>query len=491
MDKQLYPDAAFTPFELDDKYVVSSQIKVGGMGVIYAGETKLMHRKVAIKILHAELAEQKDMLLRFKMEAEIASSLNHPNIVNVFGSGVTSDGKPYLAMDYVEGESLADLIEQNGKVEISKCIKIFVQLARAVEYTHEKNVIHRDLKPSNVMLRADEKEGFVVKLLDFGIAKSTSVENTIARELTLPGTVFGSVLYMSPEQVLGKQVDFRSDIYSFGCLLFHALSGKPPFESKVPVDCMQMHLNDAIPELSALLPEDSLVESLASIINKCMQKDPSQRFESASQLRASLEKLNEAETQSTQIAGSSAVTTDTPPQARPQFTREDGLAALSIILIAIFLVAVPYLVNLDLPKAEAGREAQTPVKKPAENKETTEQIEQRVDDFMSQSESALKKKNTEQAEDFARKAYMSALSLSPDDPKIAEALFQLGQVFEMRHNYQGALQAYNWTLSFRQAKFGEMAPQTISVREKIHETEKLLGKPQKEEVSSPPHINSQ
>lgn len=473
MDKQSDSETVFEPFELDDKYTVSAPVKVGGMGIIYIGETKLMHHKVAIKILHAELAEQENMLLRFKLEAEIASSLNHPNIVNVFGSGVTADGKPYIAMDYVEGESLADLIARDGKIEISKCIDIFLQLARAVEYSHEKGVIHRDLKPSNVMLHPDEKGGFLVKLLDFGIAKSNSIENTIARELTLPGTVFGSVLYMSPEQVLGKEVDFRSDIYSFGCLLFHALTGKPPYESKVPVDCMKMHLNDSIPELSAFLPQDHQVESLALIINKCMEKAPAQRFESAALLRSALEKLNETEPAKAQPLAEPAAESQTG-SAKAAFSREDGLAALSMILIAAVLIGVPYLSDLNLPRAQSKRDALEAHQKHPENKETALAVDKKVDILLDQAKNAIKERNLKQAEDYARQAYLTTLFLSPDDPKTTEALFFLGQINETRGNYQAALQAYESTLSSWQASFGAMAPQTIAVRQRLEQTQKIL-----------------
>lgn len=466
---------AFQSFELDDKYIVTSLITVGGMGEIFAAEMKLTHRKIAIKILHAEFVNQPDMLLRFKMESEIASTLNHPNIVNVFGSGVTSDGKPYLAMEFVEGESLESVLKNQGKIATSQCIDIFLQLARAVEYTHDKGIIHRDIKPSNVMLKSDGKNGYIVKLLDFGIAKTTSVESTIARELTLPGQVFGSVYYMSPEQVLGKAIDFRSDIYSFGCLLFHALAGKPPYVSTVPVDCMQMHIKESIPDLSEYLGEDLYVKALDGIINNCMQKEPSMRFGSASQLRSALEKLSVSAGQQASGAQAESETPAVSAGTAPRFQKKDLLAVISVLIVAALLSSVPFVCNLDLPKAQQERDAKSEASNNMQqSREAALTVSREVDEYILQAESAMKEKDAEQAEQLARKAYFTSLSLAPDDPKIAEALFLLGQIFETRQNYQGALQAYDWTLSFRQAKFGEMAPQTAAVRQRIRETQKLM-----------------
>lgn len=476
------------PFELDDKYIISSLIKSGGMGNVYAGETKLTHRKIAVKILHGELADQPDMLLRFKMEAEIASSLNHPNIVNVFGSGVTSDGNPYLAMDFVEGESLADLLQSQGPVEITQCIALFLQLARAVEYAHHKGVVHRDLTPGNVMLHPDHKGGFEVKLLDFGIAKTTSVEDTIARELTLPGKVFGSVLYMSPEQVLGKPADFRSDIYSFGCLLFHALTGKPPYDCHVPVDCMQMHLKESIPSLTDYLPEEKKVNALGSIITTCMQKDPAKRFESTEQLRSALESLSASEIEQSEKSEASTTANALSVPAGFSFEKDDAFAALSMLAVAALLCTVPFLVNLDLPKAQAEQNAKKEAQNVQLDKQAAVAVNARVDDLMQQAETAMRSGDGGQAESLARKAYMTSMSLSADDPKIADALYLLGEVFEMRQNYQGALQAFNWTLSSRQAKFGPMAPETATVRQRIRETERLMGSGRK--TSTPPQIKS-
>ena len=462
------------------------------MGQIYAGETKLVHNKVAVKILHPELVDHPDMLLRFKMEAEIASTLNHPNIVNVFGSGVTPDGKPYIAMDYVEGSSLEHLLEEQGKVGVTECIDYFAQLARAVEFTHEKAVIHRDLKPSNVMLQPDGQGGFIVKLLDFGIAKSTSAESTVARELTIPGTVFGSVYYMSPEQVLGKKVDFRSDIYSFGCLLYHALAGHPPFEADAPVDCMRMHLDEAIPNVANDLPNEPRAEMLAGIVSTCMRKDPAQRFENSGQLRAALEKLNDFDLAAAQAAQSAELKDPEKSKARPKLDKTDVYAALSMFIIALVLSAVPFLYNLDLSKAEKKLPDETDAehkKAQDSSKEAIAQTSQNVDNFLEQAQAALEKKDYGDAEKLARTAYLSSLSLGPDDPKIAEALFFLGQVFEARKNYDGALQAYNWTLSFREAKFGEMAPQTTIVRQRISEIRSVMGTAA-QATAAPPRIKS-
>ncbi|MBX9724538.1 MAG: protein kinase, partial [Candidatus Obscuribacterales bacterium] len=483
--------ADFEPFELDDKYVITRLIAEGGMGKVYAGETKLVRRKIAVKILHPELCARPDMLLRFKMEAEIASSLSHPNIVNVFGSGMVAEGIPYLAMDYVEGESLETLIQKDGRVRTSLCVEIFTQLARALEYTHERGVIHRDLKPSNIMLQPEAEGKLLVKLLDFGIAKSVSVEDTIARELTLPGTVFGSVLYMSPEQILGKKVDFHSDIYSYGCLLYHALTGQPPYQSKNPVDCMQMHVNESIPNLADTLENEQCAGELSKIVNTCLLKDQSQRFESSQQLRLALERVNDEIKEASGIAAAPKANTETETPQQSIARKNDMLAALSIFIIGAIFSAVPFLINLNLAKAES----KVPAQKDGKGKGKDESVEQaaaeataKVDDLLAQTQNAMDNKELDKAEKLGRTAYLTSLTLPSDNPKIAEALFLLGQVFEMQQNYSGANQAYNWALSFNQSKFGPMAPQTIAVKERVKKLQPLLNATA--DANSPPHIES-
>ncbi len=491
MDTPTNSKVEFEPFELDDKYVITHLIAEGGMGKVYAGETKLVRRKIAVKILHPDLCARPEMLLRFKMEAEIASSLSHPNIVNVFGSGVVADGIPYLAMDYVEGQSLETLIQRDGKVKTSLCVEIFTQLARALEYTHDKGVIHRDLKPSNVMLQPEADGKILVKLLDFGIAKSVSVEDTIARELTLPGTVFGSVLYMSPEQILGKKVDFHSDIYSFGCLLYHALTGQPPYQAKNPVDCMQMHVSESIPDLADFLENEHTAGELSKIVNTCLLKDQSQRFESSQQLRLALERVNDEIAAASGVAAAPPTITAAASSQQNDARKNDMLAALSIFIIGAIFSAVPFLIDLNLAKAESKvsepKESKEKDKKQSAARDTAEATA-KVDDLLAQTQNAMDENDADKAEKLGRQAYLTSLTLPSDNPKIAEALFLLGQVFEMRQNYSGANQAYNWALSFNQSKFGPMAPQTIAVKERVKKLQPLLNAAAGE--SSPPHIES-
>ena len=464
----------FQSFELDDKYVVKKLVAVGNMGRVYEGETKLVKRRIAIKILHSEFVDNPEMLLRFKLEAEIASSLNHPNIVNVFGSGVTAAGEPYIAMDFVDGHSLEAVLKDGSKIDTTRCADIFLQLARAMEYTHEKGVIHRDIKPSNVMLHNEPGNKYLVKLLDFGIAKSTSVEATVARELTLPGTVFGSVLYMSPEQILGKKVNFDSDIYSFGCLLFHALTGKPPYQSNNAIDCMQMHVKEAIPNVAEYLANDQNAKQWSDVVSTCMQKDPSQRFESTQSLRAAIEKISESVTIQRAITESTeALAIPGTSEKRP--SKNDMLAAGSVLLIAGVLFVIPMLININLAKA-----ANPPVKKETSNPESTaaerSDAEKKVDALIDQVDDAISADRINEAEKLGRKAYLMSLTLPPDDPRIADCLLLLGKIFEMEQNYPGANQAYNWVLTYNKSKYGPMAPQTVSVLARIKALQPLLNK---------------
>ena len=179
---------------------------------------------------------------RFQLEAEAASCLKHPNIIAVYDYGIAPTGQPYLVMEYLVGESLADLIKRDKNIEQRRVVKIFIQACDALSHAHKKGVIHRDLKSSNIMLVEQEDKSDIVKVLDFGIAKLMPASGKLPQNLTQTGEVFGSPIYMSPEQCLGQTLDQRSDIYSMGTMLYEALTGVPPLVGNTIVDTMQMHV---------------------------------------------------------------------------------------------------------------------------------------------------------------------------------------------------------------------------------------------------------
>src|SRR5512139_3791890 len=224
-------------------YRVGEQLGRGGMGEIYVADDLNLNRKVALKFLPDTFAGDSERMARFEREAKLLASLNHPNIAAIYGLE-EAEGKRFLVLELVEGETLAERLVGASKVgpvrrtgpTVDETLRIALQIAEALEAAHEKGVIHRDLKPANVMIT----EGDKVKVLDFGLAKALSDETqntdasqspTLTEAMTRPGVILGTAAYMSPEQAKGISVDKRADIWSFGCILYECLTGKRPFEA--------------------------------------------------------------------------------------------------------------------------------------------------------------------------------------------------------------------------------------------------------------------
>lgn len=285
---------------IGEKYAIEALIGDGGMSKVYRASHKLMKRKVAIKMLHAGLVGQAATLTRFKKEAEASSRLSHTNIVTTFDFGLTPDGRPYLVMDYLEGRSFADLLNEERLLDPRRCLKLFIQLCAGLEHAHARGIVHRDIKPSNIFVVEDEKGNEVIKLLDFGIAKRVSEDREESDEkedgeskkeptLTEAGTVFGSPLYMSPEQVRGEKVDFRSDIYSLSCLLYQSLTGTPVYEAEDAMDCMYHHVNDDPEPFNHRCPTADISAGLQELVFNGLAKSPDNRIQSMEEYREFLE----------------------------------------------------------------------------------------------------------------------------------------------------------------------------------------------------------
>ncbi len=269
------------------KYQFVSEIGSGGMGVIYKAKQPLLDRYYAIKMLNVRNAIQQT-LARFHQEAKAASTLNHPNVISVHDFGFTDDDDPYMVMDFVEGMSLANLIQTGGAIPYKEALGIFVQIATGMNHAHALGVLHRDLKPSNVMLTNPESVVAEVKIVDFGIAKINKAEE--CSSLTQTGDVFGSPLYMSPEQASGKKVDARSDIYSLGCLMYEVLTGAPPLEADTIIQTMFLQLH----QMPASMSEKSgshFPDSVEYVVRKCLEKDPALRYQTMFDLKVDLFKV--------------------------------------------------------------------------------------------------------------------------------------------------------------------------------------------------------
>lgn len=261
---------------LQDRYEILEQIGSGGMSVVYKAKCHKLNRFVAIKVLKEEFCDDSNFVSKFKMEAQAAAGLSHPNIVSVYD--VIDEGQlHYIVMELIEGITLKSYIAKKGHLEVKETIGIAIQVAQGMEAAHEQHIIHRDIKPQNIMISRDGK----VKVTDFGIARAVTAQ-------TMTSSAMGSVHYISPEQAKGRFCDERSDIYSLGITIYEMVTGYLPFDGENAVAIAVAHLSNETVRPSVYNPE--VPQSLERIILKCMEKRPEQRYASASELIMDLRK---------------------------------------------------------------------------------------------------------------------------------------------------------------------------------------------------------
>jgi serine/threonine protein kinase/6-phosphogluconolactonase (cycloisomerase 2 family) len=304
-------------------YEIVSRIGAGGMSEVFKAHDPRIRRDVAIKVLPPGLAKFKDRLHRFEQEARAVGALNHPNLLTIFDFG-SEEGRPYIVTELLEGQTLRMVLRENGtavKLSIRKAVDYGIQIANGLAAAHERGVVHRDLKPENLFVTRDGR----VKILDFGVAKLRSAdESTLSDEDTMeqdtsPGTVIGTVGYMSPEQVRGQVADGRSDIFSFGTVMYEMVSGEHPFRGDSPADTMSAILREEPPELSA--KNANVTPGLERVIRHCLEKSPEQRFHSARDLAFHLDMLSN---------GSGSM----PTVETPLVSRRTWMNGLLILLLA-------------------------------------------------------------------------------------------------------------------------------------------------------------
>lgn len=270
---------------LAGRYEIVTEIGRGALGIVYLARQRMVERPVAIKVLFESAKEDSPAFLRFQREAQSLSQLNHPNIVVVFDFGLSEQGFPFLAMDYLQGTNLRHLIVSRGALDPDRAVPIFIQIASAMAHAHSRDILHRDLKPDNVVLVANQETSDYVKLIDFGLAKRLDEGRKNLKKLTMEGQVLGTPAYMSPEQIMGNKLDQRSDIYSMGVLMFHALTGMLPIYGTNEVDTMQRHLT-APP---ADFPDSAIPQGLQLVVRKALKKFPEERQQSMLALMKELE----------------------------------------------------------------------------------------------------------------------------------------------------------------------------------------------------------
>lgn len=262
-------------------YRIVSNIGEGGMGNIFLASHVSLERSAAIKQLHYELTNNADFKQRFINEAKILAQLNHPNIITVYDL-IEDKGHYFIIMEYVKGDTIDKVLEKTGApLHHARALNIFIQILSAFDYAHSKGIVHRDIKPSNIIL--DEND--TPKVLDFGIAKILQKDFN----LTKAGTKMGSLLYMSPEQVMGRDVDFRSDIYSLGILLYEMLTATLPYNTNSEYEVMDSILKQPIPDLNLL--SSHFPNNLGRLVNKACEKFPEDRFNSANDFINAIEQI--------------------------------------------------------------------------------------------------------------------------------------------------------------------------------------------------------
>jgi serine/threonine protein kinase/Tfp pilus assembly protein PilF len=316
-------------------YEILSPLGAGGMGEVYRARDAALGRDVAVKVLPVAFSEDSDRLRRFKLEAQAAAALNHPNILSIHQLGV-HDGAPYLVSELLEGETLRSRLER-GALPASTAVDYTLQLVSGLAAAHERGIVHRDLKPENIFLTTHG----LAKILDFGLAKLRRPEEFGSPEaamtqgtVTVPGIVMGTMGYMSPEQVRGQRVDHRSDLFALGALFYEMLSGKRAFQGNTPADTLTAILMHDPPSLIGTSP--NITAPLERIIRRCLEKDPNERFQSAKEVGFALKALSDVPASVT-ADSEKATGVRVPQQMTAKATL--GLAGLAVVVVLSLLIA--------------------------------------------------------------------------------------------------------------------------------------------------------
>ena len=310
-----------------ERYHVLKKLGEGGMGQVYLAEHVKMGRKSAVKVMNPGMVNDADAISRFNREAANASRINHPNVAGIYDFGETPEGLIYLAMEFIEGESLTSLVERNGALPPMRAANIAKQAADGLQVAHEMGIVHRDLKPDNIMIAKNRDGSDCVKVVDFGIAKAAGAEN---QKVTKTGLVVGTPEYMSPEQLAGDKLDGKSDIYSLALVAYNMLTGKLPFEGETAQESMIMRLTDDPRPLSVTKPDTSWPAEVQAVMAKALQRKREDRYDSASKFGIALYQAVEhmpkvAAAGATQMMG--AMDGATSVMAPPPQTRLDASPA--------------------------------------------------------------------------------------------------------------------------------------------------------------------
>lgn len=348
------PNRTFTPGHvIDGKFQVVGFLGEGGMGTVYRVHHMTLGKDLALKTFRSEQIDQ-EAWLRFQREAQSIGRLEHANIIRIYDFGIAEDNRPYYAMELLTGADLAERLSRGGALPLRLTLQVFIQVAGALEHAHQCGVVHRDIKPANIHLNDDDPKRPVAKLVDFGIAKLATSESQM---LTSAGLVFGSPLYMSPEQAMGADIDARSDIYSLGCTLFECLTEKPPFLGENIVDTLTRHQQENPPNLADVDIGSRYPQRLEGLVRRMLVKDPEKRIATMKEVKQELtalfetlkytstldlQPLQSVNQRNTNIRGirskKSSQENSTPPI--PESLKQEGRQYVLITSMAVAVVAV-------------------------------------------------------------------------------------------------------------------------------------------------------
>ncbi|MDB4953582.1 MAG: serine/threonine protein kinase [Myxococcales bacterium] len=270
--------------EIAGRYRILAKLGEGGMGAVYRGEQISLKRPVAVKVLRSELSSNQMILKRFNAEAEVVAKLGHPNTVNIYDFGQDRDGSLFIAMEFIEGQSLRKVLHEQGPLPPARTLSIAIQIAASLADAHAHGITHRDLKPDNVMLQDRGRQRDIVRVLDFGIAKLRDDSRATQLAMTQAGDMLGTPQYMAPEQIRGEAIDGRTDVYALGCMLYEMLTSRMPFEAPTVMAMLSKHLLEIPPPPSVRRPDLGLPPLLDQLVMAAMSKAPNGRPATMEQL---------------------------------------------------------------------------------------------------------------------------------------------------------------------------------------------------------------
>ena len=313
---------------LAGRYRIEKQIGIGGMAVVYRAVDLNTHHYVAVKVLKAEHIQDEEFVARFQREAEAASKLTHSNIVNLLDVGMDTSGNRFLVMEYVEGQTLKEVIREKGQLSESSAVQITIRILSALQHAHENGIIHRDIKPQNILMQSDGH----VKVADFGIARMLNKHT-----LTKGDTVMGTVHYFSPEQASGHEMGVTTDIYSVGVTLYEMLTGRVPFDGDTPLAIAMQHLRNAPPPIHQFAPNVS--DAVCHICMKAMEKNPAYRYQSAWDMAADLRRATSGriDEMEPRIVDTAANTASQRRQPSSRMVRKEHSASWWVITVLLSL----------------------------------------------------------------------------------------------------------------------------------------------------------